>query len=937
MLRSLSFNLIVGEEIRATQRIINTQIEQNQFHNEPREGNLFRNICQNDSVETIRQRLTIPMDVEPRSSSSKPTRSSSKRKREETTMPPEAAKRQRSAATKPFDMLTERGPAGEIPLHVACLHRAEDMAIELIEQHRRHNVSLDLGYDGEAFHGRPNEPSMFEGENSLHIAVAQGSMPIVDALLHPSVPEEQRKNLLSGRATGLFFHPSIEHSGQPKERAGDGRHYFGEFPLGFAISLGKLEMCEKLIDAASSPAALLKAVDSEGNTLAHLCVINRQLGTLKHLHRRHPAEVAWMLEQRNQEKASDDANALGLTPLMKAARVGYADAFEWLERHKRTVLWRFGNTSCELVPLDDIDPIRGDNHGALSSDANPQRRARQRSTPFRKFFVDRTWPLQPLVDRALGRRTMRSSTFAHEILWGLLNDVDQYEHKHLLRDGSLAWLLVDTKWKAFAKAAFHKRARSALLVCVVFGVGICRDTHERSAVRNIGFMASAVWDADWDHLSVDSLVLASAQFFSLRFSFRKLQIELREMCEAGSGAYWNVRGARLLENVCSLLSCALLLLSALAHIALVEGPCDEGGTCEQSERWRWLVPTLQAVASLSSWGYLFFVLLGIRRVGKFVVMLWEMLLNDITSYMLVFSVIVAGFMQAFWALMKPDFRSWWQASALFAHLTHAMMGSTEALEEFGAKNLSDNDFKIRADRASVQARNAELPDDVETFSFNRPMLIVLIAIYILVATLMMFNTLLAAMNKTFEVESDDADMRWRLERVRIIASLESEMNAADAPETVFWVYRECDEARKLGHRWVQVRTKPEDAQELTAAVLASSHIDALKDQIRAAAGVEHPWSKCSEEDVEDERSGGGGGALQEAVFACSGCGLVWRDAQFEKALPMAVLESCGLERSHYVCVGNECYQPRGSMKRYLLDVRAQDEDEKGRPREAKGG
>ena len=58
------------------------------------------------------------------------------------------------------------------------------------------------------------------------------------------------------------------------------------------------------------------------------------------------------------------------------------------------------------------------------------------------------------------------------------------------------------------------------------------------------------------------------------------------------------------------------------------------------------------------------------------------------------------------------------------------------------------------------------------------MLIVLIALYILFTTLIMFNTLVAAMNTTYESTKDNAESRWRLERVRIIASIESEMNVA---------------------------------------------------------------------------------------------------------------------------------------------------------------
>jgi len=69
----------------------------------------------------------------------------------------------------------------------------------------------------------------------------------------------------------------------------------------------------------------------------------------------------------------------------------------------------------------------------------------------------------------------------------------------------------------------------------------------------------------------------------------------------------------------------------------------------------------------------------------------------------------------------------------------------------------------------------------------------LVAVYILFASLIMFNTLIAAMNSTYTACEEDAEKRWRLERIRIISSLESEMNSARQLQTAFWVLKPDEE------------------------------------------------------------------------------------------------------------------------------------------------
>ena len=219
MLGSSAGELLFGEGVELHQGHVNSMILQHKRHNEGSKDNLFR-LMRSGSVEALQEALA-PMDVD--SPLGKPKRTRVKRGREDEVGGSASQKRQQlpPANDNAKNMLLARGEVGKIPLHVACLYNSENIALELVRQHIINEVPLDLHYKGE-----PSKCSPFEGENSLHIAVAQGSRRIVKALLREDVPVDEKAELLRGKATGEFFHPPAEHSSSPKEHTGAGMHYF---------------------------------------------------------------------------------------------------------------------------------------------------------------------------------------------------------------------------------------------------------------------------------------------------------------------------------------------------------------------------------------------------------------------------------------------------------------------------------------------------------------------------------------------------------------------------------------------------------------------------------------------------------------------------------------------------------------------------------------
>lgn len=648
--------------------------------------------------------------------------------------------------TKRLRLLKDRGPVGELPLHMACLYDKPDTAIAIMREH----VALQLPV-AETFTAAPHIPlsvrehldpskgiqSPFEGENALHIAVAQGSHRIVHALL-TEPPADEQDALLLGRATGPFFGP-------------EGDHFFGELPLAFAVSLGRVDTLDRLLmdEERTRRLGLLRQADTWGNNLMHLCVKHNQPAMMDHLWRWHRDDMVWCLEQRDSDH---------MTPLMLAVRLGEARMVEWLEVQQRTTLWRFGETAQELVPLDELDPI--------------------------------------LIEGN------EDDPFKHENSWSLLNDIDTYSHSALLLDGMVAWRLAEAKWEHFARDIFQARFVRVLLGLLVFLVSSFLDDYSSSFVQNA--CAVAAWPFHWlmgggaggggaggveagpvvgdvngSHvdgsdladanvvvaeagggacraMSAQLLVLTASQLFMVGMSSKKLATELQEWYMCGVEQYWGCRGARFLENFVSVTACTFILLAHAAHVVLSALGCA---------RSLWVVPMLHAGGALASWSYLSFFLLGSRQTGPFVVMLWEMLLNDITAYLCVFLAVLIAFSQAISTLVRPELRTIPKAFEHMLDLVHAMIGDTAQLEALATSQ--DVDGKALS----------ELPRFV-TF---------LVGGYILLATLMMFNTLVAAMTSTYEQCTEEAEKRWRLERCRIISSLESEMNATRVLQTAFWV------------------------------------------------------------------------------------------------------------------------------------------------------
>lgn len=95
-------------------------------------------------------------------------------------------------------------------------------------------------------------------------------------------------------------------------------------------------------------------------------------------------------------------------------------------------------------------------------------------------------------------------------------------------------------------------------------------------------------------------------------------------------AYTTEAGAGRLDNVCTLMASSFLFLAVAMR---VWGRND-------------IEDAFVAVVLIFSWFYLFFFLLGFRSTGPFVIMILNMIENDIVRFIFVYFAVMAGFSQA---------------------------------------------------------------------------------------------------------------------------------------------------------------------------------------------------------------------------------------------------------------------------------------------------
>ncbi|XP_052781748.1 transient receptor potential cation channel subfamily V member 5-like isoform X2 [Mya arenaria] len=285
----------------------------------------------------------------------------------------------------------KRGGVGETPLHLLYLtDSAEHTETAKILLNMYPKLALDIYEADEYF-----------GESCLHLATVYGDFESVKLLVSNGA-------YINQRATGRFFLPEDQKTGQSNETNYQGYAYYGEYPLAFAVCFGYMDIYDYLIDNGADP----NLQDSFGNTALHMAVISDQAEMYK-----------YMVKHHKKPARREIRNHANLTPLTLASKLGRHKLFKEILEIHCIDLWRYSNVACSVYPLTEIDSIQSNGEPNLNS-----------------------------------------------ALMIVING-EEDEHLEMLEGGVMRQLL-DDKWKTFARNRFFKRLVLAFVHLILISVSV---------------------------------------------------------------------------------------------------------------------------------------------------------------------------------------------------------------------------------------------------------------------------------------------------------------------------------------------------------------------------------------------------------------------------------------------------------------------------------
>nr|CDJ91917.1 Ankyrin and Ion transport domain containing protein [Haemonchus contortus] len=447
--------------------------------------------------------------------------------------------------------------------------------------------------------------------------------------------------------------------------------------------------------------------DTNGNTVLHLTVIHDlpEMFTLAY----------------NSGASLSIRNNLKLTPLALAARLANKRMFSLLLECEMDIVWRYGNIVCKAYPLVEIDSIREED-----GDLNP------------------------------------CSVLAN-VVYG-----DKSSHLDFF-DGLLEELL-ERKWEAFAKRRLFQSLFGYLWFLLVFYIAF--------ATRNV----TESYEEEGDSLPLNMTdfndVIITVQHLSHFESGRNEP--LQKHCHL-----WNYNGGKkqMLRFCCEILTLLAVLVRTTKDIVdmqqigmkrwwLAMSAFPEKVLHKVSQLTLLLIVPIRTacflhpvmlllenvmtitVVLMTTMHFLFYCR-GMKFVGPFVLMVYKIIVRDMLRFLLIYSVFVLGFAQAFYVIFhscEMAEKNYQEEHGLHpdddyrGKFENIMNSPREALMrmiimsvgEFGAFYKNLNDCKSRV---ALQGK-------------------VFFSIYELLVTLMLLNLLIAMMTRTYE-KIAETEKEWK--------------------------------------------------------------------------------------------------------------------------------------------------------------------------------
>jgi hypothetical protein len=519
--------------------------------------------------------------------------------------------------------------AGATIIHIAYLYQNFHLGRKLVTEFPKESL---LRYGKGILH----ETEMpYYGENILHMAIVHRNYDEVKWLLEFHHRCGSLMELMSARALGHFFHPHHGTLGV----------YFGEYPIHFAVCSNNIEILDLLVEF--HPEALF-FVDRHGNNALHLCVFHGLVRMYdyvvmhaekiieKRLSRTGEGGVAkGDIDRELDHHLVNVYNYDDLTPFTLAASEGRAEMFRHLMRLRTTMLWHYGPVDCSVIKLATLDTIQISNLQKARLTLLRKRAADQSLYPDspvdhseRYSVVDSSPSVGGTVELTL-EKTYPSSSFDSPFPERIGRGGGLDENRH----GAIEWLcrnnhldMIDTpevmeiiakKWERFGFPTFLYLSLFGLFRTCLITIIICLFAYSEG---------QSVTDWVTWLLYIVTWTLMLANFSSDLFKINRYGLQ-------HWGAGGKVRGAGLLENVCSTLEFALFTGVCASKLYLYQKHLEDVSA----------VRITLSLSALTCWIRICYVLMGFKQTGNFVVIVSNILWKDFPLFFWVYITILLGF------------------------------------------------------------------------------------------------------------------------------------------------------------------------------------------------------------------------------------------------------------------------------------------------------
>ena len=663
------------------------------------------------------------------------------------------------------DILYKCGPVGDLPLHQAFLLGLDDLGKELIKRYYtrdEHDGNYFLDKQGQTtFFPRPdagiNTPyvsdldfwkplvgnlfddgGLYSGETVLHIAIVQQKTRLVQWML-------DRHACITARARGAFFKPSLCYTEQDLQAVNmsslgsshsihafanqDSVCDYGEFPFSFAACVGNVEILallakhaerggiakEELIEVLKTQRKIRASLgieqeivvtekggfmrllvglqDSRGNTALHMAVrYNKKVS------------IDWIMAHYGQESLHM-LNADGMTPFTLAARLGNVEVFHHiLRKHMTQVVYTFGSTQVSHVSLAQLDTYR--------------------------------------TSSALHRHPKWQS--ALEIIINV--EKDEFSKDELVRE-----LLLE-KWVKFAKQDYLRQFLLPYFLFLgnYFSTLILR-TEQLDTAMAVSFVddavASILMGRSGGAADLTQVTVNWRSFVSLVLHGILIVVWLPWLLYIGYRSMTKWTGAEPLarwvfKNLTLILGCMTCIIIVLSAVARA---LDQ----HVMERNVW------ALGSIWCCLQVLVLIIPFRFFGFIVIAIWRMMLDDITVFILIYSLLHLAFSQALSltfvktpvGIMPPDYA---YATTVPGMLMYEFW---TGLDNLGLGELLEYSRHLAA---------------TQLFHLS----------FIMLFNVLGLNLIIAMMGRTFATETEDVYRTWIFPFATMVLRLEQNLTEA---------------------------------------------------------------------------------------------------------------------------------------------------------------